>query len=141
MRVIFDRRLRTEPSARLFSTLGAGPVVVVTADEHVNGMRATHLRRAGAEIVSADTLGAALGVLAQRDVTTLLVEGGPTLQRSFVQAGLADAVNLIVAPCHLGDGGVPWLDAQTLPAESLRPTLVEPRGPDIWIEADVHRDR
>ena len=32
-RVVFDRRLRTPPDARLFSTLSAGPVIILTSAE------------------------------------------------------------------------------------------------------------
>ena len=34
-RVMFDRRLRTPPSARVLSTLAAGPVIILTAPEAV----------------------------------------------------------------------------------------------------------
>ena len=44
-RVIFDRRLRTPPSARVFSTLDAGPVIIVTAPDAGSAARADGVRR------------------------------------------------------------------------------------------------
>lgn len=143
-RIVFDRRLRTPASARLWSTLGAGPVLIVT---HPVGRdpdrvaQAARLRRAGAEIVEADTLGAALRELLARDVLTLLIEGGPTLQASFVEAGLVDRLHLIVTPTVLGTGGVAWIDARRWPWSAVSVVTTEPLGPDTWVEADVHGTR
>ncbi len=46
-RVVFDRRLRVEPSARLFSTLDAGPVIIVTTPDSLtrHAIRARELER------------------------------------------------------------------------------------------------
>ena len=33
VRVVFDRRLRTPPGARLLSTVAAGPVIIVTSTQ------------------------------------------------------------------------------------------------------------
>src|SRR5205823_1981189 len=45
-RVVFDRRLRTPPSARVLSTLGAGPVIIVSTERACAGApdRAAGLR-------------------------------------------------------------------------------------------------
>jgi diaminohydroxyphosphoribosylaminopyrimidine deaminase/5-amino-6-(5-phosphoribosylamino)uracil reductase len=138
--VIFDRRLRTPATARVFTTLDAGPVVIVTAPDSVGSARGHALQEAGAELLACATLEAALRQLTLRGVMTLLVEGGPGLQRAFAVAGLIDRVHLLVAPHALGERGVPWLDVQTLELSGAS-VVAEPRGPDIWIEADVHRHR
>ena len=72
------------------------------------------------------------------DVSTLLVEGGPQLQAAFYQARLVDRQHLIVAPVMLGPAGVPWLDESTFSLASVGRLVAEQRGPDTWIEADVH---
>src|SRR6185369_15436468 len=41
-RVVFDRRLRIPPTARLMSTLASGPVIIVTSSE---GLREAGTRR------------------------------------------------------------------------------------------------
>lgn len=141
LRVIFDRRLRTPAAARVFSTLAHGPVVIVTGETARPDAKATALTTAGAHIIRAASLDLALTALYTHGVTTMLVEGGPTLQRAFAAAGLVDRVHLVIAPHVLGEQGVKWLDVQTLDRASWEPIAVEPRGTDIWIEADVHRHR
>ncbi len=51
-RVLFDRRLRIPPSARVFSTLEAGPVIIVTTPDSIEARpdRARALEKAGAEL-------------------------------------------------------------------------------------------
>jgi diaminohydroxyphosphoribosylaminopyrimidine deaminase / 5-amino-6-(5-phosphoribosylamino)uracil reductase len=140
VRVVFDRRLRMRPEARLFSTLAEGPVIIVTAAGGKDAPRAAALESAGASIVEADSLQGGVEALLRWDVSTLLVEGGPSLHGALARGGLVDLVHLIVAPHTLGPGGIKWLDAGTLPPEWLSPVAAAPRGPDVWIEADVHRN-
>src|SRR5687767_4544346 len=51
-RVLFDRRLRISPSARVFSTLEAGPIIIMSTPQGIDGntSRAADLERAGAEV-------------------------------------------------------------------------------------------
>ena len=140
VRVVFDRRLRTPPTAGVFSTLREGPVIILTARRREAG-RVAALESAGAVVLEAGTVQNALEALVTWDVSTLLVEGGPLLQRAFAQAQLVDRVHLVVAPSPLGAAGVKWLSAEDLQLAFLPPVAAEPRGPDIWIEADVHRHR
>jgi riboflavin biosynthesis pyrimidine reductase len=99
------------------------------------------LQAAGAIVIETDTLLDALRALVAWDVSTLLVEGGPLLQRALADAQLVDRVHLIVAPDTLGADGVRWLSTEDLALSFASPPAAEPRGPDIWIEADVHRNR
>lgn len=144
VRAIFDRRLRTPPSARVFSTLPAGPVIIVSTAEAIAAHpgRARALERAGAtvEVASNGDLEQALAQLGRRGITSLLVEGGPTLQRAFARARLVDAWQVYVAPTVLGGGGVPWLDVTEL-ALTLPPSRVRILGADARVEIDVHRTR
>jgi diaminohydroxyphosphoribosylaminopyrimidine deaminase/5-amino-6-(5-phosphoribosylamino)uracil reductase len=141
-RVVFDRRLRAQPDARLFSTLPDGPVIIVTASKGGEAAgRAAALEALGAEIIESPTLAGALEILVEREISTLLVEGGPTLQASFVRESLVDRLHLIVAPHAIGAGGIQWLGTDSLDPFALMPVAVEPRGPDMWIEADVHGHR
>jgi diaminohydroxyphosphoribosylaminopyrimidine deaminase/5-amino-6-(5-phosphoribosylamino)uracil reductase len=145
-RVIFDRRLRTPPGARVFSTCASGPVIMMTTAAAVAAKpeRASALERAGGEIEVIDErreerLESALGRLGARGVTSLLVEGGPTLHRAFWQAGLVDAVEMYIAPGAAPSGGaVSWLTARELSAASLLPVGVTQCGPDVCVQY-VHR--
>src|SRR5262245_40669662 len=58
-RVVFDRRLRTPPTARLFSTLSAGPVIILTSRGRLAQTSAarSRLERGGASIVAPEESG------------------------------------------------------------------------------------
>jgi len=142
VRAIFDRRLRTPAAARVFTTFGEGPVIMVTSRAALRDAanRDEALERRGATVIAADDLRAAAEMLLQWDVSTLLVEGGACLHRAFLEASLVDRMHLIVAPCTLGADGVPLFAGAGVPRAALTLTTVEPRGSDIWIEADVHRN-
>ena len=141
-RVVFDRRLRVSPSARLFSTLDAGPVIIVTTPETLAGApsRARALEAAGAELepIKEGNLRAALQRLGERQLMSLLLEGGPTLQKAAAAADLIDAVQLYVAPGSLGQDGVRWLEPHELRIAGLADRQVTPCGPDVFMEGYVH---
>ena len=141
-RVVFDRRLRVLPSARLFSTLDAGPVIIVTTPETLSAhpSRACALEGAGAQFepVEGGNLRAALQRLGERQLMSLLLEGGPTLQKAAAAEDLIDAVQLYVAPEPLGAAGVRWLEPEVLRIASLADRRVMPCGPDVFMEGYVH---
>lgn len=141
-RVLFDRRLRIPPSARVLSTLEAGPVIIVTTPEAIanNPEPTRELERAGAELepINGGGLAEALSRLGERQIASLLLEGGVALQRAASQAGLVDAVHLYVAPVTLGSSGVPWLDVDALSIASLADRRVMPLGHDVFMEGYVH---
>jgi diaminohydroxyphosphoribosylaminopyrimidine deaminase/5-amino-6-(5-phosphoribosylamino)uracil reductase len=77
----------------------------------------------------------------ERDVQSLLVEGGATIHGAFIKAGLVDRVAVFVAPRLLG-GGIPIARGADLPlAEALRlgPLTTRAVGEDLLITADVVR--
>ena len=148
-RVIFDRRLRTPAQARMFSTLDAGPVVIVTSPG-VDQSRADELSRAGAQIEfverpnagvanDAGFIAAALRALARRNIMAMTLEGGPTLQQSFWRAGLVDRVDLFVSPHALGTDGVEWGGLPGGSVVFLHELSAAPIGADVRIEGYVHR--
>ena len=137
-RVIFDRRLRTPASARVFSTLDAGPVIILT-ETGAPAASARALESAGATVLRATGgLTDALRLLTPMGIQSVLAEGGPTLHAAIWREGAADAVRLVVTPRVLGPGGVPWVERNVAPWASWRPVAVEPCGADVIIEADVH---
>jgi diaminohydroxyphosphoribosylaminopyrimidine deaminase/5-amino-6-(5-phosphoribosylamino)uracil reductase len=116
-RVIFDRRRRVPSSARIFSTLSAGPIMVVTSNE----------------------LGDALQELAAQGIHSLLLEGGAALHAAAWDAGVVDYVQLYVAPISLGQDGLTLLDGREFSSAALVERRVEQLGPDVLIEGYVHR--
>ncbi len=142
IRVLFDRRLRTPPSARVFSTLDAGPVIIVTTPEslHSNKARAADLQGAGAELepITQGSLRDTFSRLGERQIVSLVLEGGVELQAAAWAAGVIDAVHLYVAPMTLGPGAVSWLDTDTVSIASLVDRRVVPLGSDVFMEGYVH---
>lgn len=137
-RIVFDRRLRVTPAARLFTTLDAGPVAIVTSGERAGSVEADALRAAGATILPCNgTLDDGLRRLVTIDVLSVLVEGGPTLHAALWQAGLIDRVAELVADRALGPDGVPTgiMDVTA----RLRRRTVTAVGRDVLLEGDVHR--
>ena len=141
-RVVFDRRLRVPSTAAVFSTLDDGPVWVVTSARAVVEYpdRVARLEDVGAVVdgTSAGGLSGALGRLAEREVTTLLLEGGVAIHRAALAAGLVDHVQVYVAPVTLGRAGVEWLGA-AVDAGRLTELRVSPVGPDTLVEGYVQR--
>lgn len=143
-RVIFDRRLRTTPEARVLSTLDAGQVIIMTTPSAIEAApdRAGALAAAGArvEVSPPDTfLAAALERFADDGMTSLVVEGGATLHEAFWNAGLVDSVQVYVTPRVLGSDGVAWVPFPVLASGALTDVSAVPVGEDVRIEAYVHR--
>lgn len=140
-RVVFDRRLRTRPEARLFSTISAGPVIIVTSQDALRERpaQADALRAVGATLEAREDLAAAFTFLASLDITSVVVEGGSTLHRAVWDAGLVDYVQLYIAPRPIGEHGVPFLPERPLSLAALRYMQVSVYGPDVLVEGYVHR--
>jgi len=137
-RVVFDRRLRTPPTARLFSTLEAGPIVVLTVAAGLESDCARRLAAAGARIEAEDgSVAGALRALASLGIQSVLLEGGATLHAAAWDARLIDYVQLYVTPSALGPAGVPVFGGRPVPAAGLESLVVEPMGPDVLIEGYV----
>lgn len=143
-RVVFDRRLRTPATARLLSTLDAGPVIILTTAAAVSRDpdKAQALVAAGATLVEGGgALTSDLRELVKHDVSTLLLEGGAVIHAAAWRAGMIDRVHFIVAPATLGEDGVKMFDGIDVPMSDLIPVRVDRLGPDEWMEADVHGHR
>jgi diaminohydroxyphosphoribosylaminopyrimidine deaminase / 5-amino-6-(5-phosphoribosylamino)uracil reductase len=140
-RVVFDRELRTPPGARILSTPEAGPVIIVTtAPSYRRAEARGALEAQGAELaVPADSsMRAALQCLGERDISSLLLEGGAALQCAAWQEDVVDFVRLYVTPHVLGAGGVPFLEGCRFSTTTLAERRVVPLGPDVLIEGYVH---
>jgi riboflavin-specific deaminase-like protein len=80
-----------------------------------------------ATVVAADGLPAVLADLAARGVRRLLVEGGTAMHTAFLSAGLADELQLAVAPILVG-GGTRFVDPATFPPGRLALTALDRVG-------------
>jgi diaminohydroxyphosphoribosylaminopyrimidine deaminase / 5-amino-6-(5-phosphoribosylamino)uracil reductase len=139
-RVIFDRRLRTPPDARVLSTPEAGPVIIVTtaaSAARADVRAALQQRGAQIEVAGDGTLRAALQRLAERQIESLLLEGGAEIHAAAWDESLVDYVRLYVTPHAIGANGVPLLAERTFSSAELRDRRVLPLGPDVLIEGYV----
>ncbi|MFL5901091.1 MAG: bifunctional diaminohydroxyphosphoribosylaminopyrimidine deaminase/5-amino-6-(5-phosphoribosylamino)uracil reductase RibD, partial [Solirubrobacterales bacterium] len=100
-RVVFDRQARLPLDSKLLKTLDESPVVVVVSPE----ADASALRDAGAEIIVATGIRPVLSELGTRNITSLFLEGGPTLAAALQAADQLDQVRTFIAPILLGGGG------------------------------------
>jgi diaminohydroxyphosphoribosylaminopyrimidine deaminase / 5-amino-6-(5-phosphoribosylamino)uracil reductase len=141
-RVIFDRRLRTPATARVLSTLTAGPVIILTTPRAAEDRaRVEPLQGAGATLVpvEGERIENALRTLPGHGIQSLVIEGGAQLHGAIWDEGLADYVQLYVTPAWLGPEGVPLLAERSFFSAGLLERRVEQLGPDVLIEGYVHR--
>jgi len=136
LRVVLDSRLRLPSSLRLFRQRSGAPTLVA----HVSGrprprpgVEYLRCRGRGGRVSLPDLLGR----LASRGVVDLLVEGGAEVHAAFLRQGLADRVELFLAPSIVGGDGVPWSGALGVRrmADALRLVDVEVRraGEDLVV--------
>ncbi|MEU6082359.1 bifunctional diaminohydroxyphosphoribosylaminopyrimidine deaminase/5-amino-6-(5-phosphoribosylamino)uracil reductase RibD [Streptomyces sp. NPDC047108] len=141
LRVVVDSNAGVvKPGARVLD--GTAPTLVAVAEDadatHLEGLApVVRLPRAplGRRGLSIPAL---LAALHERDVRSVLLEGGPTLAGAFVAAGAVDRVVAYLAPALLGAGPAALADAGiTTIGEALRLDVAETvrLGPDLRITA------
>jgi diaminohydroxyphosphoribosylaminopyrimidine deaminase / 5-amino-6-(5-phosphoribosylamino)uracil reductase len=121
VRVVFDSQARLPLGSQLLATLDQSQVFVVASPE-ADSSHAIALREAGADVLVADGIEAALFELGRRGITSLFLEGGATLASAFIEADSIDEARTFIAPTLLGltvprVGGV---DEGSSPAASSR---------------------
>ena len=150
MRVVVDTAGRVPATGRLFD--GSAPTLVATSDLTAEAtIRGWNAAGADVAVLERDAAGAVslaalLQHLGKRDVQGVLVEGGATLAWSLVRDRLIDDAVLYVSPILLGGAAAPGVVggrgfAPIAEALELTFDTAERIGPDIRLEAHVHRDR
>jgi len=79
-----------------------------------------------------------LRALAADGVQSLLLEGGPTLAASFLEADLVDKILLFIAPTLAGTGPPAALQASLPSPRTLARLHTRQVGADVLLEAYVH---
>ena len=149
VRVVFDRRLRTPPGARLLATAAAGPIIVIGAASTDPGAleRAELLRAAGAQVElipaqpSEEFLIGAMSLLVERGVSSIVLEGGPRLHAAMWNANLVDRVQMFRTCAAAGAEGIAWLDPAIFSAAVLEDVSTLRLGDDELMQGYVHRAR
>ncbi|MFP3867126.1 MAG: bifunctional diaminohydroxyphosphoribosylaminopyrimidine deaminase/5-amino-6-(5-phosphoribosylamino)uracil reductase RibD [Desulfobacteraceae bacterium] len=143
IRVILDSRLRIPLTARVFTIRSLAPTWVACTLA-ASSEKIVEVQKTGAEvlIVPGDgpqvDLSGLLKILGQRQVQSLLVEGGAEVHGAFFDQGLVDKFHFFYAPIFiggrgafsvLGGQGVPRI-ADAPPAKGLNIRRI---GPDLLI--------
>ena len=104
-----------DPAARFF-TAGEGARLIYVPDAEQDRIQSQLAHAAdaaaGIEVIGAGkplSIRAVLADLAGRGVRRLMVEGGGTVLAQFLAEGLADELDLVVAPVFVGDPAAPRL--------------------------------
>jgi diaminohydroxyphosphoribosylaminopyrimidine deaminase / 5-amino-6-(5-phosphoribosylamino)uracil reductase len=151
VRVVLDGRLTISPRARLLHSGSPAPTLVVCS-RGAPAVRQRALEAAGAEVLRLPGRGgrvdarALLATLRERDLLSVLIEGGGETAATFLEAGLVDKVVVFVAPKLVGGkGAIPMLAGRGVSrmAEAVRLCDIKYRqvGEEMVISGYVHRDR
>ena len=106
-RVVFDSEARLPLDSNLVRTAPEVPLVIVTS-RAANRSHAEALRAAGAEVIAAaggterERVIDGLDKLGSLGITSMMLEGGPRLAGSFLDAQEIDELRLFVAPILVG---------------------------------------
>lgn len=107
MRVVITRSGKLRADLKMFAD-NETPSLIVTGNEGESLLKQRHF--AGTEIINVDNnngglnLRKMLELLGQREITSLLIEGGARTGTELIGAGLADRVIIITAPIFIGEG-------------------------------------
>ena len=138
LRVVLDSKLRIPSNSRIAKT--ADDDLVIFTHATLDSPKARKLQNAGVEVVRASTwrgridLAAVLTELARREICSVLLEAGPTLNGTALAGNFADKVALFFAPKFAGNSGVPLAHFSAAPNLSLQRIRLGQFGPDILVE-------
>lgn len=105
IRVIFDTKLRLSPKSNLALTAKETPVWVfsgVTTGDVANTLKQLGVRLIKTPVSMRIDLEAALQILHENDISSLLIEGGGTMAASFLRLDAVDLIEWFRAPIILG---------------------------------------
>ena len=147
LRVIVDSELKISRQAKIFQNIsGAGTLIatIKTADD----LQFQRFANLGAEIIAADAdkqgnvdLKKLFKILAARNISSILIEGGAQIITSVLKNNLASRMVTIIAPKIIGSGieAVGNLDIRSLKsAKVLSVQKVLRRGDDIIIDSRLN---
>jgi diaminohydroxyphosphoribosylaminopyrimidine deaminase / 5-amino-6-(5-phosphoribosylamino)uracil reductase len=137
LRVVLDSQLCLPLNSRIVQTADDDLLVVTAVSPKMP--KARKLQKLGVELLHTKArrgkidLGGMLQQLGKRDILSVLLEAGPQLNASALQAGAVQKLLLFYAPKIAGPVGVPFAHvAASLPA--MHVTSVRQFGADVAIE-------
>jgi diaminohydroxyphosphoribosylaminopyrimidine deaminase/5-amino-6-(5-phosphoribosylamino)uracil reductase len=147
LRVVLDSKLRLSAKSRIVKT-SDDDLVVFTAVA-LNSPKARKLQNAGVEVVCAKNkngridLPVVMAELGRREILSVLLEAGPTLNGAALAAGIVQKLFLFYAPKIAGGNRVPLALTPKLLLPPVQYENVRQFGPDFAVEGylqDVYRN-
>jgi diaminohydroxyphosphoribosylaminopyrimidine deaminase/5-amino-6-(5-phosphoribosylamino)uracil reductase len=141
LRVVLDSKLRLSPKSRIVKTTDNDLLVFSTVP--ANSAKARKLQDAGVELLRAKTknghieLSSVLAELGRRDILSLLLEAGPTLNGAALVAGIVHRLVLFYAPKIAGGNRVPFALAPHFSLPPLHDMRTHQFGPDLAVRASL----
>jgi len=139
LRVILDSKLLFSPTSRIVKTSDDDLLVFTAAP--LTSAKARKLQNTGVEIVRVKAkegridLSAVLKELGRREIVSVLLEAGPTLNGAALTAGVVHKLFLFYAPKIAGINRVPFALAPKLAPQLLQNVQIHQFGPDFALEA------
>ena len=129
VRIVLDGTLRLPPSSRLALTAHETPVWVLAGPRAAAATEEILVAKGIVVLRTAESdgrldLAAALKLVAERGITRLMVEGGPTLAAALFTADLIDEAVLFQSAKAAGADAIDALDGLSLSALTQSPRLV-----------------
>ncbi len=146
-RVILDSKLQIPLKAKALNRRTRTDIIIATT-ARADGRRAQKLIGQGVEVWTLPSekgkvsLRRLLSRMAERRITTLLVEGGGEVAGSFLSQGLVDRICFYMAPILIGGENAPGPlkgkgAAKLSEAFQIKEVSVKPVGPDFLVEGYV----
>jgi diaminohydroxyphosphoribosylaminopyrimidine deaminase/5-amino-6-(5-phosphoribosylamino)uracil reductase len=139
LRVVLDGGLTIPPHARIVESAANDVLVFTQQRPHARRVRA--LEKAGVEVIPAVSrmgqinLEAVLAELGRRELLSVLLEAGPTLNGAALLAGIVHKLFLFYSPKISGETSVPLAIAPNLKLPPFERVRTQSSGPDIALEA------
>jgi diaminohydroxyphosphoribosylaminopyrimidine deaminase/5-amino-6-(5-phosphoribosylamino)uracil reductase len=139
LRVVLDAVLSISRHSRIVKT--ADDDLLIFTNQREGARRARAMRQEGVEVVCVRSVGGRLNFedvlceLGRRDILSVLLEAGPTLNGAALAAGIVHKLFLFYAPKIAGENRVPFALAPKLNLAPLKIVRTQQFGPDIAVEA------
>src|SRR2546429_252674 len=138
LRAVLDSKLRMRPNSRIVNT-AEGDLLVLTAAS-LRSPKARKLQDVGVEVVRTKSkkgrmdLPAILAELGRREMLSVLLEAGPTLNGAALAAGIVHKLVLFYASKIAGASTVPFALARNFKSPGFQNAGMRQCGPDFAIE-------
>lgn len=152
IRIVVDSGLKLPLDSKLLKTTNEAKLIIATT-KYYDKKKAKEINELGAEILIVDkhenrnielknkvNLNRLLKILGEKEITSVLIETGPTLSTSFIKQDLVDKFHIFIAPMIIGGYNafqtIGDLEiVRIVDTKKLNFSKVERIGDDVLIEA------